>query len=86
MFYTYVLMSEKDDNFYIGFTKDLRKRIQEHKGGKVEATAPRRPLNLVYYEACIAKNDAIIREKNLKTGLGRKFIKRRLKTYLEGRA
>lgn len=86
MFYTYVLISEKDGDLYIGLTKDLRKRIQDHQDGKVPSTAPRRPLNLVYYEACIAERDAIVREKNLKTGLGRKFIKRRLEHYLEGRA
>lgn len=51
MFYVYVLKSDKDDNFYIGSTNDLKKRISEHNNGKVPSTRPRRPFHLVYYEA-----------------------------------
>ncbi len=40
-------MSEKDNNFYIGFTKDLRGRLDEHQRGSVISTASRRPLELI---------------------------------------
>ena len=84
MFYTYVLQSAKDINFYVGFTKNLKLRFYDHNEGKVESTKNRRPLKLIYYEACLDKNDARKREKYLKSYHGRMFIRRRLKSYLTG--
>jgi len=78
MFYTYVLLSLKDYKLYIGFTEDLKKRFLEHQNGKVLATKNRRPLKLVYYEACLSEKLAIKREKFFKTGFGRRFLKIRL--------
>jgi putative endonuclease len=83
MYYTYVLLSEKDNEFYIGFTKDLKGRFQEHQGGKVPSTIKRRPLKLIYYEACLNEIDAIKREKYFKTGFGRRFLKNRLENFFE---
>jgi putative endonuclease len=84
MYYVYVLQSEKDKKFYIGYTKDLPKRLNQHNSGKVKSTKDRKPLNLVYYEACINKQDALNREKYLKTTYGRRYIKNRIKKFLEG--
>jgi len=78
MFYTYVLKSIKDDNFYIGWTNNLKDRLEEHNEGLVRSTKNRRPLKLTYYEACLVKEDAIKREKSLKTGFGRAYLNRRL--------
>lgn len=78
MFYTYVLRSLKDGNLYIGWTSGLKNRFQIHNQGKVEATKYRIPLELIYYEACTNKELAISREKQLKTGFGRAYLKRRL--------
>lgn len=78
MYYTYILKSEKDEQLYIGFTQDLRKRIGEHNSGLVDATKDRRPLVLIYYEACMDKKKAIGREKYFKTGFGRRFLKNRI--------
>ena len=66
MFYTYVLKSKKDQQLYVGSTNDLKKRFKEHNDGKVFSTKPRRPFELVYYEAYKAESDARDREKNLK--------------------
>ncbi len=77
-FYTYVLLSLKDKWFYIGWTDDLKKRVILHNKGKVFSTKNRMPLKLVYYEACLSKEKAIDREKILKTGFGRKYIKNRV--------
>ena len=77
-YYTYVLKSLKDGGFYIGWSKDLRLRVDKHNKGQVRATKDRRPLELVYYEACLLKEKAIEREKGLKTGFGRKYIRRRI--------
>jgi putative endonuclease len=84
MFYTYVLQSTKDVNFYVGFTKNLKLRFEQHEKGLVEATVNRRPLKLVYYEACLEQTDAVRREKYLKTYLGKMFLRNRLKSYLTG--
>ena len=79
MFYTYVLKSPKDKKLYIGFSENLKQRILEHNKGLVQATKNRRPLELIYYEACLNKQVAIKREKYFKTGFGRRFLKNRLK-------
>jgi len=84
LYYTYVLYSKKDGNFYTGFTQDLKQRFEQHNKGKVESTKDRRPLELVYYEACLNRSDATHREKYLKTYHGKAYIKRRLKSYLTG--
>ena len=84
MYYTYVLYSLKDEKLYTGFTKELKLRFEQHKKGLVESTRGRRPLKLIYYEACLDKNDAARREKYLKTYHGKMFIKRRIKSYLTG--
>ena len=82
MFYTYVLKSKKDNNLYIGFSSNLKRRLMEHNKGLVEITKSRRPFKLVYYEACLSKTDALIREKELKTGFGRGYLRRRLKNSI----
>ena len=84
MYYTYVLLSRKDGNFYTGFTKELKSRFEQHQKGGVDSTRYRRPLDLVYYEACLSQEDATKRERYLKTYLGKQFLKNRLKSYLTG--
>jgi len=79
MFYTYVLLSLKDKRKYIGFTRDLKKRLKEHNSGKVESTKHRTPFVLIYYEACLSEEDAVIREKYFKTKWGFKCLQKRLK-------
>jgi putative endonuclease len=77
MFYTYVLLCG-DNDFYIGSPADLRRRISQHRAGQVTATAHRLPVTLEYYEACKSELSARKREKQLKTGFGRAYLKRRL--------
>ena len=78
MFYIYVLKSTKDNKLYIGYTENLKVRFNQHNEGRVESTKNRRPLQLVYYEACLDKQKALNREKYFKTGFGRRFLKDRL--------
>ena len=78
------MKSEKDGNFYTGYTKDLRERLKLHNDGKISATKNRLPLRLVYFEGCINQQDATHREKYLKTSWGKRYIKERLKNYLTG--
>ncbi len=82
MYYVYVLQSMKDGNFYTGYTPDLRKRILRHNKGIVQSTKTRMPLQLLYYEACKDMKDARARERYLKTGMGKRYLKNRLKFFL----
>jgi putative endonuclease len=84
MIYTYVLQSKNDKKFYVGSTEDLKLRFEQHNKGYVESTKNRRPLELIYYEACLDREDASRREKYLKSTYGKRFIKTRLKSYLTG--
>jgi putative endonuclease len=78
MHYVYVLKSLKDNFIYVGHTNDLKERIQQHNQGAVISTKYRKPLKLIYYEASSILKDAIKREKTLKTGFGRAYLKRGL--------
>ncbi len=83
-YYTYILKSEIDNKFYTGYTKNLKLRFKLHEDGEIDSTKRRRPLKLIYYEACLNQQDATHREKYLKTYLGKMFLKNRLKSYLIG--
>ena len=82
--YVYVLQSQKDGMFYVGYTKDIRKRLDQHNNGQVQSTKERRPMKLVYWEGCINQQDATRREKYLKTAWGKRYIKGRVRDYLTG--
>ena len=83
MFYVYVLKSTKDKQFYVGYTNDLKQRILAHEAGKGFSTRQRRPIELIYYEACRQSGDALRREKYLKTTYGKRYIRNRLKDDLK---
>jgi putative endonuclease len=78
LYYTYVLKSKIDHNLYIGHCDDLKIRLKQHFNGEVKSTRYRRPLELVYFEACRNLEKAVKREKYLKTGFGRRYIKDRI--------
>ena len=81
-YYTYVLLSLKDGMFYTGYSHYLSERLNQHHSGGVPSTSKRLPLRLIYYEACLTQKDAIAREHYLKSGMGKRYIRNRLKTYL----
>ena len=83
-YYIYVLLSSKDKNLYTGYTEDLKSRFEQHHKGLVKSTSDRRPLSLIYSEACLSKKDAMHREKYLKTYKGKLFLRNRLKSYFTG--
>ena len=80
-YYIYVLKSLKDNQFYTGYTSDLKNRLDEHNTGKVISTKNRLPLKLVYFEGCLNQQDATHREKYLKTSWGKRYIKERINNY-----
>jgi len=83
-YYVYVLRSQKDKMFYVGFTKNLRSRLEAHNNGEVPSTKKRVPFDLVYWEGGLNQTDATKREKYLKSSWGKRYIKNRIKTYLTG--
>lgn len=80
-YYVYVLQSHKDGFMYTGFTSNMNVRLKQHKDSKVIATKYRLPIVLVYYEVCKNEKDARVRERYLKSGLGYRYIRNRLKNY-----
>ena len=78
MRYVYVLRSEIDGELYVGSTYDIRKRLGEHNKGQVPATRELTPLKVVHYEVFKNKYDAYFREKWLKTGWGRRHLRKTL--------
>jgi putative endonuclease len=83
-YYIYVLQSISDNQFYTGYTTDIKKRLNKHNLGQVSSTQNRTPLKLVYWEGCLNKQDATRREKYLKSTWGKRYIKNRIKDYLTG--
>ena len=81
-YYVYILQSKKDNKFYVGHTKNIKKRVFEHNSGRVTSTKSRCPLILIFYEAYLAERDAIRREGYLKSTKGKRAIKLMLKEYL----
>jgi putative endonuclease len=81
MHYVYVLHSQTDCGLYIGYTADLRRRFDQHQSGLARSTAHRRPWRLIYYEAYLEEEDARGREKFLKSGAGRRFLRKQCRYY-----
>jgi len=82
MYYVYVLLSEKDNNFYIGFSENIEQRLDEHNAGKNISTRNRRPFKLIYSESHTSKSDALRREKYFKSSKGKTTLKQILKDAL----
>jgi putative endonuclease len=82
-YYIYILKSEKDSQWYTGYTSNLRRRLKEHKEGLCSSTKNRRPLKLIYFEGCISKKDAVAREKYLKSGMGKRYLRNRMKEFFK---
>lgn len=83
MYYTYLLENQKDKSWYIGYSSNLKKRVSDHiSGNGAQTTKHKTDWKLIYYEAYLNKKDAEGRERFLKSGAGRKYIKKQLANYL----
>jgi len=79
LYFIYVLLCD-DGSFYIGQTQDLKKRWEEHFSGKgARHTKIHKPKEIIHYEKFQTREEAVKREKDLKTGFGRKWLKREFK-------
>jgi len=74
----YVLRSRKNGRLYTGSTNDLQRRLNEHERGKNAYVRNAGPFDLVYTEKCPSRLEARRRERYLKSGVGREFLKSRL--------
>lgn len=82
MYYVYMLRSKKNAMWYTGSTNDLRKRLNQHNNGESAWTKSGVPWEVIYYEACLNEEDTRSREKYLKSGMGKRYLKNRLKRFL----
>jgi len=73
MYYVYLLKSEKDNRYYIGYSEDAQKRLEEHNSGRVKATKHRRPFILVGYESYDDRNKARWREREVKKSASKRY-------------
>ena len=78
MWKVYILKSLQDNGLYIGCTKDLNRRLEEHNAGYNSSTASRRPFGLLYSEEYVSRVEAFTREKTLKRYKGGEALKRLL--------
>ncbi len=75
MFTVYSISSIKRKYIYVGLTSDLNRRLEEHSSGKNKTTQPYRPFVLIYKKICSTRREARDFEKNLKSGIGKEFLK-----------
>ena len=79
-----LLENINDYSWYIGYTSDLKRRLKQHLSGRGSRTTRQKDgWKLVYCEGYKNKHDAESREKFLKSGSGRKFLKKQLRNYLQ---
>ncbi len=77
-YYVYVIRSQSANRRYVGQTDDLEQRLERHNAGLVFSTAPYRPWQLIHSEEFKTRADSMRRERELKTGKGRQWIKQHL--------
>lgn len=77
--YVYVIRSEKDGRFYVGLTSNVKKRVSQHNAGRTRSTKAYRPWKLFFFEECLNRIEARKREKYLKSGYGKQWIKEKFK-------
>ena len=80
-FYVYILRSRLDGRLYTGSTNDLKARLRLHNAGEITSTRPRRPLDLIFYEAYLNEYDAKPREQYLKSTKGKTTLRTMLKDF-----
>ncbi len=74
MFHVYVLRSEKTERRYVGSSRDIEVRLQQHNSGQSLATKHGAPWRLIYQEEFSTRAEAVRRERFYKTGRGREFL------------
>jgi putative endonuclease len=84
MYYVYVLQNT-NGQLYIGFTANLDERLKRHQEGKAGWTHSRRPWELVHHETFTYRQEAMRRERQLKSGRANQKLRTML-VQTDGRA
>ena len=79
MYYVYILCSLKDSSYYIGYTGNLERRVQDHNRGRTQSGKNRGPFQLVHYEKAGSRLEAAQREKRIKSYKGGNAFRKLLK-------
>jgi putative endonuclease len=74
MFYVYILQSQKNQRFYVGYSANPEQRLDQHNSGKVISTRNHRPWLKIYWEIFATEIEAINREKQIKKMKSRNYI------------
>lgn len=75
MYFVYALSSLKEKRIYVGMSSDVERRIKEHNAGQVFSTKGYRPWMLIHKEEVGTRQEARNREKYLKSGVGKEWLK-----------
>jgi putative endonuclease len=75
MVIVYAIQSEVSPRIYVGMTMNLERRLSEHNSGWTKSTRPFRPWRILYTENCENWEMGRQREKYLKSGFGKEFLK-----------
>jgi len=76
MFYLYILQSQKDGSYYIGYSANPQQRLLKHNNSLSGYTSRKKPWALVYTQAYATKTEAIKRERFIKAQKSRVFIEK----------
>ncbi len=72
----YAILSIPSNEIYVGMALSAEKRLKEHNNGKNRFTKGLRPWKIIHIEYFADWKSARVREKYLKSGVGKEFLKR----------
>ncbi|MGM0944910.1 MAG: GIY-YIG nuclease family protein [Bacteroidota bacterium] len=75
-YFVYAIKSLERNYIYVGMTDNPERRLQQHNSGKGKATKPFAPFRMIYLEKVGTREQARKREKYLKSGVGKEFLKK----------
>jgi putative endonuclease len=73
-YFVYILQSQRDGTYFIGYTNNLEERLKRHNEGRSVFTRPKVPWVVVYQENFVSRGEAMKRERELKLRKDREFI------------
>ena len=76
MYSVYAIKSKDRNYIYVGLTNNLSRRLNEHNAGRNKTTRPYKPFFLIHVEEYETRMEARNREKYLKSGIGKDYLKR----------
>ena len=79
MIYVYALKSTTRNYIYVGMTADINDRLRRHNSGYEKTTRSYRPFDLIYLEQFESRKEARVKEKYLKSGVGKEYLRNLIK-------